>query len=279
MAFSSNNIQKGIKRMPRKVVIYGPPKLGKSTLAGSTKNALLIPTEDRVAHIDCDKTPVLKSWEEKMEIFNFLLDEKNPHTYTRVVFDTIDWLEPLIHKAAIDNINSGKEKSKHAKSITDDFCKETAFSKGLKFHAVNQWKKFLHNCDILREHGIDVILIAHHQVVKVDPPVGDAYDKYAMKIDKHALAVIEEWADVIAFYDKNIFVTTEESGIGQKSGKAVANAANSRTLHLSGENPAMINGNSFGLTDSPVPLESCSEIMEWILTGPYDNNKTKKGDK
>ena len=53
MAFALNEIQKGAKRMPRKIVIYGPPKMGKSTLAGATKNALMNPTEDRVSHIEC----------------------------------------------------------------------------------------------------------------------------------------------------------------------------------------------------------------------------------
>lgn len=270
MAFSLDNIQKGVKNMPRKIVIYGPPKLGKSTLAGSTKNALLIPTEDRVAHIDCDKTPVIETWSDMIEIFSFLLDKNATHTYKRVIFDTIDWLEPVVQQAALDTINVGKSESEKVKSITDDHCKDTAFSKGLKYLAVGQWKKFLYNCDLLRENGFDVILIAHDQVIKVNPPTGDAYDKYVMKIDKNALSVVEEWADVIAFYDKKIFVTTEKTGATKKSGKATS--AHSRMLYLSGENPAMINGNSFGLPDTPTALDSCSEIMEWLLT---ESNNTK----
>jgi len=266
MSFSLDDIQKGVQKMPRKIILYGPPKLGKSTLAGSTKNSLLIPTEDRVSHIDCDKMPVVTEYEQLLDIFNLLLSGK--HSYKRVIVDTIDWLEPLIHKYVCAK--------KGFKSITDDHNKETAFQKGLKYHAVEGWKAFLHNCDVLRENGLDVILVAHSQQIKIDPPDTDSYDKYVMKIDKNALSVVEEWADVIAFYDKQIFVKTEESGINKKKGKAVS--TNARILHLANTNPAMISGNSFGLGDAEVEQDSCSDIMEWMLTENYNIKKTKKGE-
>lgn len=254
MAFSMNDITKGVQKMPRKVIIYGPPKLGKSTLAGATKSALMIPTEDRVAHIKCDKTPVVQKYSEIMDVFNFLLTEKK-HPYKRVIVDSLDWLEPILHRHICE--------SKGFKTITDDHNKETAFQKGLKYHAVEGWKTFLHNCDVLRENGFDVIIVAHSHTITVNPPTSDSYDKSVLKIDKNALSVIEEWADVIAFYTQEIFVKTDDKSLSKK-GKAVS--ANRRILHLSGESPAMINGNSFGLGDAEVTLEHCQDIMEWMLT-------------
>lgn len=268
MGFSLSDIQKGTKKMPRKVIIYGPPKLGKSTLAGSAKNALLIPTEDRVAHIDCDKSPVMSSYGAIMEVFDSLLNEN--HVYKTIVIDTADWLEPLIHEAVVEKLN--QDSAKKIKSITDDHSKETAFARGLKYHAVEGWKKFLSNCDVLRDNNMNVVVLAHSQIIKVDPPDSDSYDKHVMKIDKHSLAVLEEWADVIGFYDKQVFVKNDDDGL-KKKGKAVS--SNKRLLHLSGENPSMISGNSFGLPTVEVKLEDCQEIMEWILAGPYEENNTK----
>jgi hypothetical protein len=264
MAFSLHDIQKGVKRMPRKIILYGPPKLGKSTLSGATKNALMIPTEDRVAHIKCDKTPVVENFEQINEIFDFLLNGK--HTYKRVVVDTLDWLEPMIHDYAVRKLNERLEgtSSTLAKSINDDNCKETTFQKGLKFVAPAAWKVFLANCDILRDNGLDVILVAHSDTITVNPPDRDPYEKYVMKIHKHSLAVLEEWADIIAFYDKEIFVKKEKVGPTATKGKATATKR--RVLHLCGDNPAMISGNSFGLGDAVVDLENCTEIMEWMLT-------------
>lgn len=270
MGFSLTDIQKGPKRMPRKVIIYGPPKLGKSTLAGATKNALMIPTEDRVSHIDCDKAPVVHNYKEIIDVFDFLLDKKK-HSYKRVIFDTLDWLEPILHKHICEK--------RGFKSLTDDHNKETAFQKGLKYHAVEGWKSFLHNCDVLRDNGIDVIFVAHSQTIRVDPPTMDSYDKSVMKIDKNALSVVEEWADVIAFYDKEIFIKTEDGNTLNKKKKAIS--GNKRKLYLDGESPAMINGNSFGLTNAEVDLNYCSDIMEWILTENKNNQPKKptKGEK
>ena len=262
MAFSLKDIHKGVKRMPRKVIIYGPPKVGKSSLAGSTTDALMIPTEDRVSHIKCDKTPVIEKFEDINDVFDFLLKKKeNKHTYKRVIVDTLDWLEPLIHNYAVRKLN---ERGVSAKSITDDDCKETNFQKGLKFLAPQYWKIFLSNCDVLRENGMDVILVAHSHIISVNPPDRDPYERYVMKIDKSSLAVLEEWADIIAFYDKEVFVKMEKTGPTSKKGKAIA--SKKRILHLCGDNPAMINGNSFGLPDAEVELEHCTEIMEWMLT-------------
>jgi hypothetical protein len=270
MAFSMKDISKGVQKKARKLVIYGPPKLGKSTLAGSTLNAIMVPTEDRVAHVNCDKTPVIRSYEEIREIFDFLTSEKNTK-YKRVIFDTLDWMEPIIHQQAIDNIS--KITGKRPDSISDDSHKETNYQKGLKYHAVSAWKDFLSSCDYLRDAGIDVILIAHEQVVKVNPPDGSEYDKYVMKIDKNSLSVIEEWADVIGFYDKKVYVTQEGSGV-KKSGKV--KSADARILHLSGKSPAMISGNSFGLDDIEVELEECAEIMEYLLTATVVKEATAK---
>lgn len=275
MAFDlKNGVHRGVQRKARKMLIYGPPKMGKSTIVGATKNAIMIPTEDRVAHIACDKTPVVSHYSEIIEIFDSLINEN--HGYKRVIIDTLDWTEPLIWNYLCEKNNW--------KSITDDHNKETAFSKGLKYHAPAAWKKFLFNCDVLRDHGMDVILVSHAQVVKVNPPDGDEYDKHVMKIDKNSLAVVEEWSDIIAFYDREVFVQKTGNSL-KTTGKAIT--TNNRILHLSGKSAAMISGNSFGLEDLTVDLNACTEIMEYILTGPYDaaqaqtaaTKSNKKGDK
>lgn len=263
MGFSISNIQSGVKNMPRKIIIYGPPKLGKSTLAASTRNALMIPTEDRVAHIDCDKTPVVETYDDVMDIFTFLLNEK--HTYKRVILDTLDWFEPILHEKIC--------KTKNLKSLVDDHSKETNYQKGLKYLAPQGWRTFLDNCDILRSNGIDVIFVAHSQTITENPPNGDAYDKAVMKIDKHSLSVLMEWADVIGFYDQPVLVKVEDTK-SKKPGKALV--SKKRILHLSGENPAMMSGNSFGLGDAEVDLEYCSDIMEWMLTETNVPEKPKK---
>ena len=271
MAFDPREIRKGIEVAPRKVVIYGPAKMGKSTLAAAAPDALLIPTEDRVKHIDCAKTDVVTRFEEIMEIFEYLL---NGSPYRTVIIDTLDWMEPMLHDYIC--------RKKNFKSLIDDSNKEVNYGRGLKYHAVEGWKMFLQNCDTLREQAnMHIILVAHSAIEKVSPPDSDAYDRYSMKLDKNAVAVVEEWADIIGFYNREIVVKKEDAGFGKKQGKAL-NIDGNRVLNLQASSPSWISGNSFGLPDCIVTLEDAPEIMKFLLNSEGEENKKenkkKKGE-
>ena len=254
MPFDPKLIKKGVTHKARKIIIYGPPKSGKSTLVGSTKNCLMIPTENRIDHIQADKTDTITSYQEMLDIFDFLLQNPTKHSYKRIVIDTLDEWEPLLHKAICEK--NGWE------SLVEDKNKEVNFAKGLKFHAVQAWRKFLNNCDVMRDNGFDIIMVAHSQIIKVNPPDKEVYDKYAMKIDVNALPILEGWADIVGFYSPEIFVKKEK--ITDKKGKVIA--SKNRKLHLENDSAAFFCCNSYGLVDVDVPLENCVDIMEWLLT-------------
>ena len=268
MAFDPRSIMKGIKNSPRKIVIYGPPKIGKSSLVSAIPGALMIPTEDRVTHIDCDKTDVVGSYEEVMEIFQYLYSGTS---YRAVIVDTLDWMEPMLHESIC--------RARGFDSIIDNRNPETNYGRGLKYHAVEGWKKFLYNCDHLRkETGMSIILVAHSQVEKISPPESDAYDRYSFKIDKNATAVVEEWADVIGFYNREVLVSKEDQGFGKKKGKAL-NIDDRRVLNLQATSPAWISGNSFDLPDCVVTMKDAPAIMAMILNQEEKakTTKSKKG--
>ena len=264
--FDPKSIRRGVENAPRKIIIYGPPKIGKSTLVGSTADALLIPTEDRVKHINCAKTEVVQSFEEIMSIFEYLKTSKN---FKSVIIDTLDWMEPLIHQYVC-------RKKGFKNGLIDDNDKQVNFGRGLKYHAVEGWKIFLQNCDVLREEaGLNIILVAHSAVEKVSPPDADSYDRYTMKLDKNAVAVVEEWADVIAFYNHEINVKKEDVGFNKKVGK-VLNVEGNRVLNLQASAPAWISGNSFNLPDLNVTLEDAKDIMNFLLNSGEEKTANKK---
>lgn len=270
MAFDPRSIRQGRQTAPRKIVIYGAPKMGKSSLAASAPDCLLIPTEDRVKHIDCAKTDVVRSFDEIMDVFEYLM-QGSP--YKSVIIDSLDWMEPMLHSYIC--------KKKGFKSLFDDHDKDVNYGKGLKVHATEGWKMFLQNCDILREQqNMSIILVAHSSIEKISPPDGDAFDRYTMKIDKNAVAVVEEWADVIGFYQREIAIKKEDQGFGQKKGKAL-NIDGNRILNMQSTSPAWIAGNSFNLPDCIVTLEDAPEIMRFILgveDQKTESKKIKKGE-
>ena len=264
--FDPRSIRKGIEAAPRKIVIHGNPKIGKSSLASAAPGALLIPTEDRVKHIDCAKTEVVAKFEEIMDIFEYL---RKGTQYRSVIVDTIDWMEPMIHDYVC--------RKKGFQSLHNDKDANVNYGKGLKVHAVEGWKIFLQNCDMLREEAnMNIILIAHSAIEKVSPPDSEAYDRYSMKVDKNAVAVVEEWADAIGFYSREVSIKKEDAGFGKKTGKAL-NIDGNRVLNLQATSPSWISGNSFGLPDCIVTIENAPEVMKYILNyGETKENKTKK---
>jgi signal recognition particle receptor subunit beta len=256
--FDPRSIRRGVEQAPRKIVVYGPPKIGKSTFVSAAPNSLLIPTEDRVKHIDCAKTEVVESFSEIMDIFTFLC-KKSQHSYQSVIIDTLDWMEPMIHKYVCDN--------KGFTSLHNDKDANVNYGRGLKVHAVEGWKVFLQNCDVLRQEAdMNIILVAHSMTEKISPPDTDAYDRYTMKLDKNAVALVEEWADVIGFYNREVVVKKEDAGFSKKVGKAL-NIDAARTLNLQATTPSWISGNSFGLRDFDLSDPSDAEEAMKVLLG------------
>jgi hypothetical protein len=260
MSFDPKKIKSGVQKKPRKVLLYGAPKLGKTTLAASAKDSFLIYTENRVDPIDNAKAPELAtSLEYLNEALEWLIIGKNngEHPYKRIIIDSMDWLEPLIHQAVCEKIG--------VKSLIDQKDERVNFGRGLKFEAVYGWKTFLSNCDLLQKNGFDVILIAHDQTIQVSPADAEPYDKQTMKIDKHALAVLEEWADIIGYYTKPVLVKTSKTASGKLKGLAMSLKV--RALYLSGDNPSFMSGNSYNFGDIEIVNENqCQEVMEYILT-------------
>ena len=266
--FDPRSIRKGRQPAPRKVIIYGSVKQGKSTLAGASPGCLMIPTEDRVSHIDCNKTEVITSYQEIIDIFKYL---KEGTPYKTLVIDSLDWLEFLLHAHVCEKNGF--------KSLTDNKEGAVSYGRGLKYFAVEQWKNFLYNLDVLRkEQKMSIVLVAHSMIEKVSPPDSDGYDRYTLKLDKNAVSVLTEWCDVIAFYTREILVKKEDVGFGQKKGKTVL-IDDTRLLHMEATNPAWLSGNSFGLGVAEVKLGEVADVMNYILTGENiveDVKQTKK---
>jgi hypothetical protein len=99
----------------------------------------------------CLRLKRLAEFEEVMEIFEYLMTGTS---YKTVIVDTLDWLEPMLHDYIC--------RKKGFKSLMDDSNKDVNYGRGMKYHAVEGWKMFLQNCDMLRhEMKINIILIAH----------------------------------------------------------------------------------------------------------------------
>lgn len=224
---------------PPKVLVVGPPKVGKSTWASQAPAPIFIRTEDGLDALPVDAFPLATSHQDVLDALAALATEE--HEFRTVVLDSVDWCEPLVHAAvckaagvpSIEKVGGG-------------------YGKGY-IEADKVWRELLDALDYLRNHRkMGVVLIAHDQVVKVEPPDGDAYDMAGLKLHKRAVGILTEWADVIG-YARVKRATKREEGKGFHEDHVRAVSLGQRVLTV-GQNPAYLSGNRYGLPDE-LPLE------------------------
>lgn len=252
MAFDLASITRGKRLRAPKIVIYGPPKVGKSSFAASAPNPIGILTESGIDNIDVSAFPLAETFDDVMAALATLYTDE--HEYQSVFVDSLDWLEPLIlAKVCKDN---------HVDNI-----EKIGFGKGYIF-ADDLWKQFFAGLDALRNHkSMTIICIAHEQVTKVkNPSLSDDYDAYSLKLNKRATALVNEWADIIGFAQHEVFTRqVDPNNKLNKDVKAISNGV--RKLHLN-PHPAYVAGNRYGIPDTPLSWAAFAQAMTAAMTAP-----------
>lgn len=229
MAFDLSSLRRGPQAKPPRIVIYGEHGLGKSTFAAAAPSPVFIPTEDGLGAIDTTSFPLAKSYSDIRNAIATLLEEK--HDFKTVVLDSLDWSESLIWSHVAE---------KHGKEGIEDFD----YGKGY-IHAADELRDLLEGFNTLRmKRGMCVILTAHSQVKRFDDPTSESYDRFQLKLHKHASAIVQEWADIVAFASFDVYVKGEDVGFGKKRGRALE--AGSRVMHTT-RAPAFDAKNRYGL--------------------------------
>jgi hypothetical protein len=258
MAISLKSISKTKHASPPRILIHGPEKVGKSTFfAGglisiggtpsqhdSAPNPIYIRTEDGLNGIDTSAFELAESYQDVIDALTALAREE--HEFGTVVLDSADWLERLIHTkvCADDGVNSIEAAG-------------GGYGKGYQV-ALSYWQEVLKALDYLnKSKGMVVGVICHSVVVPFNDPIHEPYDRYEMKLHQPkkqtgARDMLLEWADVVGFAQREIFVSKKDVATGAKAGKdapKVARGVDSggcNKLHLIGS-PAFVAGNRYGL--------------------------------
>lgn len=234
-------IRRGRQPMPPRLILYGIEGVGKSTCASQAPAPIFIQTEDGLGEIDCDKFPLATRLEDVQTALLELFSEQ--HDYQTIVIDSLDWLERLIWDELCRQYNvSSIEKV------------DGGYSKGY-VHALTLWREILDSLNRLRtERGMVVICIAHSKIEKFEDPETSAYDRYSPRLNKHAQALVCEWADAVLFASRKFRTQTEDAGFGRKRAiaAAVGKAGGERILRCVG-GPTCIAKNRYGLPEE-LPL-------------------------
>lgn len=190
------NVTRGKQARPIRALLHGVEGVGKSTFAANAPAPIFLCSEDGTSQLDVARFPTPRFWDEIGQGIHALTQED--HGFKTLVVDTLDWLEPLIWEHVC---RAG------GKSNIEDF----GFGKGYVM-AVDTWRSFLARLDnLVRTRKMNVILLAHSTVRKVDDPQTGAYDRYTLKVHEKSAAVLREWCDALLFARHEV-VTVERKG-------------------------------------------------------------------
>lgn len=230
------NFSRGKRIRAPKIVIYGGPKIGKSTFCSQIPDGVFIDVEGGLDALDVVSSRA-KSYKDVMGVLAELATAE--HDRKAVIVDSADWLEQLIWQHLCQQYN--------VKSIE---LVGGGYGKGY-LEAAKLWGELFDALDYLRnERGMAVVLIAHDANSKMQPPDGEPYNYAELKLHQRAAGLIKEWADCIGYATEKTVTRKDDLGFNKKHVRAVG--SNVRVLVV-GKNPAYVTGNRYGMQDE-VPL-------------------------
>lgn len=196
-------ITRGYIQSGKKVILYGPEGIGKTTLASRFPNPVFIDTEGGTKHYDVARFPAPTSWEMLKQEAEYAL--AHPKEVGTLVIDTADWAEKLCNQAVC---------AKAGKDGIEGF----GYGKGYTY-AAEEFGRLLDILNRIANAGVHVVITAHAQLRKVEQPDEmTAYDRWELKCSKQLSPILKEWADMVLFLNYKTIVVQSESGKGKAQG-------------------------------------------------------------
>ena len=189
----------------RVICIHGPAGVGKTTFACGLGKALLIPTEVGYKDIACDHLDLQRSY---LELMGTLMElySMTDLDYDTLVLDSVDWAEILVDKQMDDE------------GVKRDYGKGVA-EMGKRF------KRIVDGCVALRDQlNVNVVMIAHSQMKRVELPDGSEFDQWQPKLSKKSNEILIEAVDDIGYahmetITKKVDGQFRERGVGKHTGR------------------------------------------------------------
>ena len=244
----------GKQKRAQRVVLYGVESIGKSTFASNFPKPLFLDVEGGTAHLAVDRVEINSADE-----LNSALAEVKKLNYQTIVVDSIDWTERLVVESLLQQ---------NKKTSIEDW----GYGKGWVMVA-EKMSRLLTIFDELIALNINVVLIAHSKVQRVEPPdLMTAYDRYELKMSKQSSPLIKEWADELWFLKFKTKVMQSENGKGKGTG-------GKERIMLTTHSAAYDAKTRSGLPEElPLQWDSVSHLFETISKKVVEKTKEQKTD-
>lgn len=230
MAVSLKDLRQVRATLPPRNLIYGPPGMGKTSLAASFPDPVFIQIEDGTpSDLEIASFGQLESYQSVLEAIAALYQEQ--HSYKTLVIDSLDKLQPLLWQH-LCNINKW------------DSIETPGYGKGYT-EGDGLWNDLIAGCNALRrDAGMGIVLIAHSDVERFDDPAAASYSRHQPRLHKRARAIVEDEVDTILFLNREATIKTEDAGFNKK--RAHAEGGQSIWIYTEGR-PAFMAKNRYGM--------------------------------
>lgn len=224
-------IIRGKQSSAKKIVVYGPEGIGKSTFASRFPDPVFIDTEGSTKDMDVARFEAPSSWQMILEQVRYV--KTHPEICRTLVLDTADWAE----MRCIDHICARYHK---------DGLEEFGYGKGYTY-VQEEFGRLLNLLEEVVGLGIHVVMTAHAKMRKFEQPdeLG-AYDRWEMKLTKQTAPMVKEWADMVLFANYKTFVVNVD---GQGAQKGKNKAQGGRRVMFTTHHPCWDAKNRYGLPE------------------------------
>ncbi len=249
MKLDLKSIKPSRQHKPPRIILYGTPKIGKSTFASKITGALFLDVEG-----GSDELPVNRIRREQLETYDDLIAALNAvlsqdHEFSSLVIDTADFLEKILMKQVAAEFGA------------KEFAKINGFGRE-HTSLVNVWTHILQLLNDIRDkRNMAVMLIVHETITKIKEPNTDAFDRFTFALNKQTTELLEAWADAIMFAKVEVYTEQDKA-------KRVKATAGDRMLFTM-DSPAFLAGNRYGLPrEIPFTWEAFSEAFAKATAEP-----------
>lgn len=223
-----DRIRVGKVRTPLRMIVHGPPGVGKSTFASHAPDPVFVDADRRTNHLDVARFEP-ESWP---DMANFLNEVRTAGRFKTVVLDTLDHIDMLMMSHVL---------SQHKKANIEEVG--GGYGKGYKY-LLEEWKRLVAYLEMLRAAGLNVVMLAHSQIRPFKNPAGEDYDVWQLKLYDKASALLRERSDLVGFASWDDISLKKQGAT-----KAKAVSGGERELHF-GHNPAYETKKGFDLPDT-----------------------------
>lgn len=225
----------------KKVIVYGPEGIGKTTFAARFPDPVFIDTEHSTDAYEVKRFPYPTSWAMLTGEVQQVRDD--PSCCRTLVIDTADWAEKLCTAALL---------ARCKKSGIEEF----GYGKGYVYLG-EDFGKLLNLLEEVKARGVNVVLTAHAKLSKFEQPdeLG-SYDRWELKLSKYILPMVKEWADLILFANYKTFAVASDD-----SGKKFKAQGGKRVMYTT-HHPCWDAKNRYGLAEElPFEFEAIAALF------------------